>query len=350
MAGNFFVFWWAMPSVNRTTFVGSFPGLTAFRLSLSPLPIADIGRVAAVCKAFHTAIFKDPDNREIWENLYRAEGIPYVLETPDHPRNRQEDFKILYQKTVISGRIIGEYLGKVAVEIPPISAGDFERLITTHFLKTTNSGYRVNLTAVVVPGFVQRTVSYRFPFELDVDGTLVRREGKCYYGKVYGVLNIPYTRKNLMVLAEWSLKNGGQDRFFNFQDSHYAFIYQNDTFLDKARVYFMETKVLELCPRLNYPEQLALLKEQGLDATPLFFNIHYCCLKILRSGSCPHGSAPRTMAMSPDLVKFTNPPRLASIGAYVKGKGMIFEPYLTDMYTRYAVVPGYSPGSMTNDA
>jgi len=87
-----------------------------FALCIGSLELRDIGRAARVCKDWNRAI----KSNELWQSLFKREGIPLVKSLSGSPRDLRADFKVLYPIT-ISARAISRFFGNIVGQVPDIS-------------------------------------------------------------------------------------------------------------------------------------------------------------------------------------------------------------------------------------
>ncbi len=119
------------------------------------LDVEDIFQLSRICRSFREVMGQIGRPEEFWAYLFKREGIPRVEQLGDQKRDLKEDFIHLYQKTAVSGKRIGRFLGNVVGKIPEITEEVFER-----------SKGEPHMGFYVRPDAVQRTIGPDFPMQL----------------------------------------------------------------------------------------------------------------------------------------------------------------------------------------
>jgi hypothetical protein len=326
----------------------------------------DINRLSLVCKGYDAAV-NDP---QLWKHLFTRNGIPRVEEVDGQQRNYRRDFCILYPRT-ISSSIIGQFLGKVIGDVPPIKAELFNRLqsaplepsqsliswmisgifgkvlITQSPLKSKKS-LKKKCVFVVMPSLIQRTIGKNDRMALDKSGDLIdldrlknAPDDLVVQPLVEGQqVEVRFTLKNMRVLCAYPLKGAENGPVFHPKSLNEVFDQCGNICPDKVQVYFMMERVANLSRNLPFLDQTHFVEKQGLQVMPLRERALYDAICILKSGTCPDNRDPWTYARTSDIFHIFGSARQSAIGGFVPRAGVRVSSYSCDDHPLVGVVPG----------
>jgi hypothetical protein len=236
----------------------------------------DMGRCGKACKLFLTVMYKD---QGFWIRLSEQQGIPLVA---GKDRDRKADFQALYPIT-LSGARISRILGKVLGEIPCISEEVFNKLNTKDPFEEKKL-MKDTWVFVVVPAYVERTVSPRTPLGLNDEGNLV--EIPKHRIQKGSKLKIPLSLKNIEVLCFYLLRGKKNKPVFHKLANKRVFE-QCGASSDKTSVYFMRRWIVEESRSLPYAEQEELVGRFKFGVTSMRVRALFDAITILESKTCP---------------------------------------------------------------
>ena len=289
-------------------FLDTFQGITQF------MGYADIFSAAQVCKLWNV-FSKDPF---IWQQFFIEEGIPFVENVGDQPRNYKQDFKILYPMT-ISLKMSERLFGKVPGEMPLISNVCFQKCFQVDPFEPGKLMMNT-FEFVVIPYIFQRTASDEFPFVLNKDGDLTAPQESDWRGKT---LQIPNTIVNLLALCSHPL--AGKENMPVFDYCNDDVLKQCNTHPDKISVFFMRTCIADGTRNMPYPKQKLFVEDRGFEVIPLGPRILFDAVCMLTFGTCPDDRGPCwSYARTSDSIVVGNDVHQALIGGFAPGSGALF--------------------------
>ena len=323
-----------------TTF-GPFPSYQNFLQVFHWLDAPDLGKLMQVCQLFNRTINED---EQIWLSLFRSEGLPRVVSLKGEKRNEARDFKVLYPITY-SGRIIGEHLGKVVGEIPPIreevfnslNENDpfnqpyfFQKLLFDAKIRKKGEDY----CFVVVPHLIQRTVRENELFALDENRDLVdlseMKDSALLPAAPGEELLVRFSMKSIEVLGSHPLKRRKDGPVFK-QSNRREFFEQCGFPPERIGVYLMRREIAPETFSRSYHVQEELVRKKGFEVTPIRERVLFSVLQMLQTGSFSDGQKPWTKARAPDIVWLETSRYHAASGCWLPnqlGKGIcVFHDY-----------------------
>ncbi len=299
------------------------PDFTTFRLmAVNHLDLVDILQLSQVSRATQNVMGQLRKDSGFWSEIFIRDGIPRVQNFNGEVRNLEEDYKNLYRST-LSGRMIGQFIGKMVGPAGEIKADVYKRFL------------REGGEFVVVPPKVERTVGKDFPFELNEQGTLVKIEDPApiEHGKV---LTIPFDDfYNLNVLCEHPLSMGKRQGPFltpgDWNSSCFREIGEIKNVrrniaaaaADKAKIYYLQKGVVLLFRKLtrSYDDYVIHFKERGLKAMPILPVALRSAMEMFNTGNCSLGDD--AFAAASYGLEFPQISQLrANIGCYNVGGGL----------------------------
>jgi hypothetical protein len=282
---------------------------------LQLLEVADIGRLARVCKTWNESM-NAPD---IWKKLFKREGVPTVFRPDEKNRNYREEFKVLYPIT-ISKKMIGQFLGKVIGKLPSISEAFFNRLNQPDPFQKEKL-IRGNYVLVVTPHLIKRAVDKETPQALyDCGNLIIAKENEQDHSTASDLI-IPFSLKNLKVLCSYPLSGKKNEPVFKNDSSVFK---QSDICPNKeVKVYLMRKDIINLTRSWRYDNQKKLVEDQGFEVTPLRERALYDAVLILKSGKCQDsGYYPPAYARCSDTVFFDGVPQFTVLGGFFSYNGL----------------------------
>jgi hypothetical protein len=271
----------------------------------------DVGRCELVCTTFYRIFYQD---QEIWTQLSLKEGIPLVA-APN--RNRRKDLQTLYPLT-LSGARIRRILGTIVGEIPCISEVAFNRLNDPDPFEEGKL-MKDTWVFVVVPNELDAVTGNCEPVVLDEDGKLIELSYSQVRKRAEEDCLIPLSLTNLRQLYFASSKRRHRSLF---RGMHPSLLFKNNSIfkesvdpsnfiecvkqcngLDKTRVFFMRSCIVEESRSLPYVEQEKLVGNHGFGVAPILVRALVDIVVILETATCPDSRYPQnTYAQCSDIV------------------------------------------------
>ena len=203
------------------------------------LGASDIANCCPVSKTWRSAIDGPEGHLGIWKSVSIRDGVPIV---EGNRASYKDDFAFLHPIT-ISGRIIGQYLGKVVGEVPHMSADRFAELSHARDLFEPQKLQRNTHVVLVDPATLKITVSPSRPLALDDSQTLVEVPQEEQANMVKQELTVPFSFKNLKMLATYPIVESNYGPVFN-PDSHADVFDQCNNPSDQNRLLIMRREVV----------------------------------------------------------------------------------------------------------
>ncbi|MGC1878282.1 MAG: hypothetical protein WA678_02755 [Rhabdochlamydiaceae bacterium] len=322
-----------MMSVNATTnnLAWPFPTEDTLQYGSQFLKAADICHAAQVCKVWNTAM----QNPDIWLQMFKNEKIPRI---EGRTITAKEDFKFMDAITYSARKIA--CLGRFVGEVPMISANDFNKLQTAidpyEPGKTMSQTFKVMVEPTHIHRAYDATLSVTLTLTGDFDlnapeNSNLERER----------LLIPYSLKNLKILAEHPLIKKGEGPVFSHFNSEV--LSQCNHTLKTVNVHFMRIEVPEQSRNLTYADQKNRLKEDGYEIIPLITRLYFDVVEILTKDTCPDRKEEQqsTYSRTSDVLHSGNNVYPMAIGGFAPGAGVhVDDDYLVDADDIRGAAPG----------
>lgn len=266
---------------------GAFPVSDVFMYASKYLPIADMATSAQVSKTWNVFV----KNQPIWAFLYDAEKIPHIIGRG--PETIMEDFLFMAQRVYGAVKIrgcLGEFVRKV---IPAISLDRFMKL------KKANE----TMIIPVEPEFIFRRYEKELFDDLVKNGDFDPKAPENANPELRGLM-IPYTTKNLKILAEHPLSKVVDGPVFRQFD--HDVLEQCNSKATGVKVSIMEKGVPNQTRQKDRDAQINVLKKNDDEMVPLHTLLYVDVIDILRTGNCAHqkeGDLRWTYARTSDTVQ-----------------------------------------------
>jgi hypothetical protein len=298
-------------SVNATTnnLAGPFPNKDMLRYGSQFLKPADIYHTALVCQAWHTAM-QFPG---VWFQMFASEKIPCI---EGRTITAKEDFKFMDAITYSARKIacLGQFVG----EVPMISANDFNKLQTAMDPYEPGKTMSQTFKVMVEPTHIHRAYDKALLYALVANGDFDLEAPENSNLESQGLL-IPYSLKNLQILAEHPLIKKGKGAVFAY--FKLDVLNQCNTPLKTVNVHFMRIEVPEQSRNLTYAGQKNRLKENGYEIIPLITRLYFDVVEILTKGTCPDRQEGQrfTYSRTSDVTRYGHDVSHVAIGAFSPG-------------------------------
>ena len=307
-----------------------------FALCIGSLELRDIGRAARVCKDWNRAI----KSNELWQSLFKREGIPLVKSLSGSPRDLRADFKVLYPIT-ISARAISRFFGNIVGQVPDISEKWLMKLNDPDpFERSKTIGE--NFVFVVIPSLITRTADKKTPLFLDESTGELMESPKLESSSSSSSatspeqdITIPLSLKNITTLCAYPLQ--GEKNKPVFGDDIAVEVFREDTpCLDKVRVYLMRKSIVERSAVEPFEHLEKFAQDKGFEITPLRERAWFDAYSILASGKCPDGH--NTFAITSTYILHRSKFQTWKIGDFTPERGVDLDDY--QVLGTTGVVPG----------
>ncbi len=295
---------------------GPFAHPDILRFGFRYLTLSDAGQFSLVCKAWNETM-EAPD---IWWTLSANMKIPRF---EGRKSTAKEDLQYMVSHA-ISARDMG-CLGKFVGEAPMISAKAFETLKNTMDCYESTKKLDVTFVFVVEPLAIYRDYDEALFKELIANGDFDEEAPENKNPQENGLL-IPYSLKNVNILAGHPLFKKGEGPVFSFNDEFVSDILKQCSRISKAvKVTLMRKEVPRESRKLTYSGAVDYLKERGHVIVPLCTRVYYDVLEILNKDSCPDAMDSRwewTSSRTLDEYNVGNDKYSAVIGSFSPGLGI----------------------------
>ncbi len=274
------------------------------------LNLSDAGQFSLVSKAWNEAM----GTPSIWLTLSAKKKIPHI---EGRISTAKKDLRYMLSHT-ISARQMACF-GKFVGEAPTISATAFDMFKTAMDRYEPSKKLSNTFVFVVEPLAIYRDYDEALFKELiangDFDATAPENENPKEDG-----LWIPYSLKNLKILAEHPLFKKGEGPVFR---NAFPEILKQCSRISKAvKVTLMRKRVPEESRNLTYSDQKNRLKEKGHVIVSLCTRGYYDLLEILNKDSCPDLEKPRwTFSRTCDEIVVDNKENPVTIGGFAPRGG-----------------------------
>ncbi len=264
---------------------GPFPNNDILHYGLQFIDIADIASSALVCKAWEAAV----QYHHIWLQLFANEKIPRI---EGRTTTAKEDFRFMRSITYSAQK--SGWMGKFVGVVPKISANVFE------LLKTAMDPYEPDKKMSETFVIVVEPTNFHVPYHAGLFDDLVKKgdfdtkSEEVGSFKKNGIL-IPYSLKNLKILAGYAAAKKGKGPVFNHAylgaENLQKILDQCSAIAKTVRVSIMRIEVPPQSCNESYDQQKGLLEEKGLEmvslCTRFYFNLgkHICRDKQAESSS-----------------------------------------------------------------
>ncbi|MES2199572.1 MAG: hypothetical protein V4489_05350 [Chlamydiota bacterium] len=310
-------------------------------IEFRPEITSDLNNFRLVNKTWKRVI-DGSEGQILWKEASIREGVPIVQ---GEDRNYKDDFKFLRPIT-ISSKIIGKYLGEVVGEVPLIRKAVFDRLKCEKDSFEVGKFQRDTHVVIVDPAKLKITISPDRPLELDETGTLIELPVKERAWIVNAELTVPFSFKNLRMLANYPLEKIGMGPVFNKGVENFGCeVFERcDTPPDQNRILIMRREVFGSDMLFNAKQhQRALVTNRGWKVVTVRQRGFYDVIMILKTGTCPDGAGPLTYARSAESVRCKGLDHKAAVGGFSSKTGLsVHYDNLVWAYGHVGVVPGVS--------
>lgn len=297
--------------------IGPYPNLDTFLYGAQFWKVADLFRLAQVCKIWNQWM----ENSTTWESIFKLEGIPLVEEKKGKKRNYRADFKVLYPIT-ISRRMIERCLGQFIGTIPRLDEERFNELSQPDpFEKGKTKGQTFRF--LVEPQFIKRKFGNELSAMLDEKGNLTitprSPEGS---SATEQELLIPFSLPNLKTLASYPLTMPKNGPIFD-KNSDMEVFDQCNSCSEKVSIYFMrfESAAKKRC--MSYEDIKQIVESSGFQVMSLRPRAFANVVSILTSGTCPDDkNGVWAYVRTSDPVRKGNHVFQACVGGFFKTEGL----------------------------
>ncbi|MES2200223.1 MAG: hypothetical protein V4489_08660 [Chlamydiota bacterium] len=299
---------------------------------------SDLNSLRLVNKVWK-GVIDGPEGRVLWRRVSIGEGVPIVQgESRDH----KDDFRFLLPIT-ISSRIIGKYLGEVVGEVPLMREDVFTRLKHEKDSFEVRKFQRDTHVVIVDPSKLKITVSPNRPLRLDATETLEEVPVAERDQIVKAELTIPFSFKNLRMLAAYPLAGKEKGPVFEGESAPEVFELCN-TPLDQNGILIMRRKVVGRNRVFNGEQgQNALVTNRGWKVVTVRQRGFYDAIEILKTGTCSDNRAPYTYARSAERIsQEVEEATVGIIGGFAPNVGVFLSSSYGASVGSCGVVPGVS--------
>jgi hypothetical protein len=192
---------------------------------------------------------------------------------------------------------------------------------------------------IVDPSALKITVSPNRPLAPDVTGTLVEVPAHERAGIIPTEITVPFSFKNLKMLATYPLAGMENGRVFN-SDSSPTVFNQCNASQDRNRILIMRKEVVGR--NMPFDGKNVLVTSCGQRVVTVRERAFYDAINILKTGTCPDNRTPWTYARSAEFVHINGFNYRAAIGGFAPGAGVSVVHYCYG-FTRDCV--GVGPGA-----
>ena len=305
---------------------------------MSFLNAEDLSRSCRVCKSLQ-ALIDSPDGQEHWKTISEKEGVPLVEVVKGRPIDYKGDFRFLRPIT-ISGKIIGRYLGEVVGKVPRIRLDSFLRLKQSQDSFEPARPMRETHVVIVDPSALKITVSPNRPLDLDETGTLVEIPVAERAQIVNRDLIVPFSFKNLRMLAAHPLAGGENTPVFDPNSWSEVFDQCNAPSAQNGILIMRREVVARNLPFDGEHGQQALVRSRGWEVVTVRQRGFFNTIKILETGTCSDGRAPWTYARGPEIVHWQGEDYEAALGGFAPRVGVFVSYHYYFVRVSVGVVPG----------
>ncbi len=296
---------------------GPFPLEDIAKVGFEFLTVEDAGRFSQVCKAWNAAM----QSTGIWSTLFDVEKIPRVEEGA---LTVQEDLRFMFPRTYSARKMA--CLGKFVGLVPMISAKPFEMFKTAMDPYEPNKKFSETFSFIVEPTEIYRDYNEALLEALIANGDFESQAPENKNPQENG-LRIPYSLKNLKILAEHPLAKKGEGPVFSSFDPEA--LTQCSRIAKTVKVTVMRKEVPEQSRNLTYSGQIECAKEKGHVLVPLCTRGYFDVVEILNKNTCADSREPRlTYSRTSDEIKIGNDKYPLAIGCFAPGIGV-------DVYNSY---------------
>ena len=253
-------------------------------------------------------------------------------------RNYRYDFRVIYPMTTVSGESIRRTLGEPIGEVPCISAETFNRLFKPDPFDPTKLQKDTFEFVVEYPSIARVLGTKECPLRLDSCGTLKELPPSQVEGVVataQAPSHIPFTLRNRITIASYSLMKNGEGPVFHWQDLR--FLTQNDYCPDKVNIYYQTSRIVEGTKGLPYSKQKKFVEERGFGVMSFGPRMLSNVVQISAFRTCADRGL--TLARTSDPVFEGQNVHQANIGNFNPRKGVSFG-YDSDVSDNIGVVAG----------
>ncbi len=252
---------------------GPFPSEDTCRYGSRFLDLKDIGNCAQVSSAWSRAM----DDYVIWLSLFEREKIPLI---EGRKLKAKEDFKFMRPITVSKrdAAYFGEFVGKA----PVMSEKTFKRLkFEMDAFNPTKQNHETHVVVVEPTHFV-RSYDSDFSKRLLENGdfspdNIIERK----------TMTIPYSTKNLILLAEESWKND-EKLYDEYTVEGLPEILKECNKVSKiVNVHVLRIDSPEITANMKYSHQSQLLQKKDYEVAPFNLRFYFNMLQLFKTRTCP---------------------------------------------------------------